>query len=90
MDVLSKFVRRSGSDRWHLIVSFRAIQAVNLAWLRLMECQSKWGGAMSDRILNLTQLEALYEEPLRKSLVKVAQHITAEYGAWIGARGFAF
>jgi len=27
---------------------------------------------MSDRILNLTQLEALYEEPSRNSLVKVA------------------
>lgn len=43
---------------------------------------------MSDRILNLTQLEALYEEPSRNSLVKVAQHITAEYGAWIGAAQF--
>ena len=43
---------------------------------------------MSDRILNLTQLEALYEEASRNSLVKVAQHITAEYGAWIGAARF--
>ena len=39
------------------------------------------GIAISDRILNLAQLEALYEEPSRNSLVKVAQHITAEYGA---------
>jgi hypothetical protein len=41
---------------------------------------------VSDRILNLTQLEALYDEPSRNSLVKVARHITPEYGAWIGLR----
>ena len=46
------------------------------------------GGAMSDRILNLAQLEALYDEPSRNSLVKVARHITPEYGAWIGAARF--
>jgi predicted pyridoxine 5'-phosphate oxidase superfamily flavin-nucleotide-binding protein len=43
---------------------------------------------MSDRILNLAQLEALYDEPSRNSLVKVARHITPEYGAWIGAARF--
>ena len=40
------------------------------------EISKATGGAMSDRILNLAQLEALYEQPSRNSLVKVARHIT--------------
>ena len=43
---------------------------------------------MSDRVVNLNQLEKLYDKPLRNSLVKVAQHITPEYAAWIGAAQF--
>ena len=43
---------------------------------------------MSDRVVNLNQLEKLYDKPLRNSLIKVAQHITPEYAAWIGAAQF--
>ena len=43
---------------------------------------------MRDRISNLTQLEALYDAPSRNSLIKVARHITPEYGAWIAAARF--
>ena len=43
---------------------------------------------MRDRISNLTQLEALYEAPSCNSLIKVARHITPEYGAWIAAARF--
>jgi hypothetical protein len=35
------------------------------------EISKQLGGAVSDRILNLAQLEALYEQPSRNSLVKV-------------------
>ena len=43
---------------------------------------------MSDRVVNLNQLERLYDKPLRNSLVKVAQYITPEYATWIGAARF--
>ena len=43
---------------------------------------------MADQITTVSQLEALYDKPSRNSLVKVAQHITPEYGAWIGASRF--
>ena len=43
---------------------------------------------MRDRISNLRQLEALYDAPSRNSLIKVARHITPEYGAWIEAARF--
>ena len=43
---------------------------------------------MADQITTVSQLEALYDRPSRNSLVKVAQHITPEYGAWIGASRF--
>ena len=43
---------------------------------------------MADQITTVAQLEALYDKPSRNSLVKVAQHITPECGAWIGASQF--
>ena len=43
---------------------------------------------MADQITTVSQLEALYDKPSRNSLVKVAQHITPEYAAWIGASRF--
>lgn len=43
---------------------------------------------MADQITTVSQLETLYDRPSRNSLVKVAQHITPEYGAWIGASRF--
>jgi predicted pyridoxine 5'-phosphate oxidase superfamily flavin-nucleotide-binding protein len=43
---------------------------------------------MADQITTVSQLEALYDRPSRNSLVKVAQHITPKYGAWIGTSRF--
>jgi len=39
-------------------------------------------------IRDVAQLEALYGAPGRASLIKVADHITDEYAAWIGAARF--